>query len=311
MVGMDTKAKLQKVAELVNEMLAAYDSVNYGFGVTPPNDGIDNYTRTRMKLKIDDWASKISGVSLGYYAEFMQWKKYGITKKRVVSTGTADVTVGNNGQDFQKSIQLKSTVQADPSVVTTMMKVALNQLSGERGEVPRDGDRKIVDMTIMDSANNWPFGIFLFKRPTKDEYIAEAAKVLRGILATAAYRKHNTPGVYHKKPTILEGFGINDATRNWMFDARVQSPGTPLKVKNYGQIYGNRSTRPIFKVHGGGYSMPFEITFKIRHASGYALNDGEIVKKAVFHALKTGGNIDVKLASWDSDRASHFRTNRW
>jgi hypothetical protein len=76
-------------------------------------------------------------------------------KGRALIGGIADV--GSETGYGGKAIQHKFTSTKNYSDVDAHIKKALLQLTGAKGETPRDGNVRVADVTIEDGANTWPF----------------------------------------------------------------------------------------------------------------------------------------------------------
>lgn len=113
----------------------------------------------QMLQNIEDWMRRIVGAVEGHGAEFELYYTHRFLKKRQVvrGQGIADVAIGTNGDSFAKAIQSKSTVQKGHSAIDDYIKAAFIQLTGEKGETPRAIDRPVIQITIWDDANPWPW----------------------------------------------------------------------------------------------------------------------------------------------------------
>lgn len=92
----------------------------------------------------------------GYLLEYDTLRKH-TDKGRIVShQDGADIVIGKLENAFSKSMQLKAVSTKDPKSVDGHIKKALEQLAGMYGEKPRDADRYIAKVVIMNSDNPWP-----------------------------------------------------------------------------------------------------------------------------------------------------------
>jgi hypothetical protein len=249
--------------------------------------------------KIDEWASKILGVTSGYDAEFKQMYKHRIEKYRTLVAGHADVTIGEPDEVHAKSVQLKSTI-GDHSDVSSMIKVALNQLSGERGELPRPKDRLVVDMYILSAENTWPGGAHTLGTLNWRQYVETAQAKILSLCAESGYRQHiATRG--HKQ----EGHGISPALRGHLTDLSLKH-AAPLSHFPY--MEHRNSTQLIAPVHGLHPSQGekvIHLTFKIRYHFGYPIVVGRdlltgearvnFLHAAVFNVFRVGPELRIHL----------------
>lgn len=240
--------------------------------------------------KIDEWTNKIRGVTSGYEAEFTQMYKYRMIKGQTLYPKHADVTVGEPWEINAKSIQLKSTI-GDHSDVTQMIKVALNQLSGERGETPRDQDRMIVDMHILSRENTWPGGKGTMGTWDWNTYVAKAVEKIKILCSENSYRQHQPE---HK----IEGFGLNKATISRMTDVSSRSI---YPVSKFGYLGHPNSTQLLMQTHGKHPSQGervIHLSIKLRYQQGYPVIKGQnlienkktynFIRSATFHVVRVG-----------------------
>lgn len=221
--------------------------------------------------KLEEWAQKLNGVASGYYAEYLQMYKHRIEKNRFISDSSGDVTIGEPGEFGAKTVQLKATVQ-DHTEVNSMMKVALNQLSGERGETPRDGDRMVVDMTILSAENAWPGNLSTLGTFGWDDYVRQATSVILTLCSEGSYRKH----IRQKHVKSVDGMGLNPATRGMLTDVGYNPIGI---ASQFSGIFGSHhnSSQMMTNPHGMHPSQGdpiVHLTFKIRYRCGYPLDYG-------------------------------------
>ncbi len=115
-------------------------------------------TEVFLKDKIEKWTNNLGG-ALGHMAEFEIYYKHRIVKGRRVAPpgGTGDVVIGEPDDPFAKTIQSKAITTAAPSTVTKDLQDAMQQLAGLSGETPRPNDNYVVQITIYNSDNPWPF----------------------------------------------------------------------------------------------------------------------------------------------------------
>jgi hypothetical protein len=248
---------------------------------------VDNY----FVGKIDEWTQKILGICNGYEAEFTQMYKHRVMKGRIISDDTGDVTVGEPHELHAKTIQLKSTIQDTASTVSTMIKVALNQLSGERGEMPRAGDRLVVDMIIQNPRNTWPGDSGTLGLYNWSEFEKHAIEKLHSLCTD--YRRHQS--------SSIPGYGLSGAARASLTDAR--EAGQLYKVRDIQALGRHSSTQVVSHQQGHHPSNPTKlkhITIKIRYPRGYPIRGAQNLETGrysarwlqlvVFNVFRVGDN---------------------
>ncbi|MBM3116357.1 hypothetical protein [Jeongeupia naejangsanensis] len=283
---MDTKEKLARIQEIVQALLDSYKELE----PKAPTSPVDTY----FLKKIEEWASKIFGISGGYEAEFLQMYKHRTLKGRSLLEGHADVTVGDASAWEAKSIQLKNTIQ-DHSAVSRMISEAINQLAGERGETPRVDDRLVVDMSICNNDNTWPLGAHTLGSMTMDEFQTATRNKLFKLITE--HQPHNPQGA--------SGRGMSYQTiQKRLTD--VQTPTTQLS-----QIPNTRfpkstqlATYTINHVQGSTtYQKVIHFTIKIRYKYGFPIRhlgtngwEYRYLKLAVFNSWRSGNTLHTELA---------------
>lgn len=110
-----------------------------------------------LSKKIESAASSLKGITRGHLREVLYATKHLEKKRTVILQKHADVTIGNDNDVFAKSVQLKSSSATKPNDVDTLLAKAAYQISGAKGEVPRENDRRIIDVAINHPDNPWPF----------------------------------------------------------------------------------------------------------------------------------------------------------
>ena len=190
---------IREMAELIEDILAVKLLLELNAGITRVDQDIFQ--------KVETWLNQVYGNAGGYLHEFKTYYKHRVSKSREVQRGHyADVTI-TNAQGVAKAVQLKSTIQNDPAAVTQMIAAAANQLSGERGEMPSDNQRRVIDVVIRNPSNPWPF-TEANRRGTKteQEIITKASSVISEALKN--YTKHNSIKPGNAKPSA--GKGLSD-----------------------------------------------------------------------------------------------------
>lgn len=246
--------------------------------------------------KIDEWASKIVGISNGYDAEFTQMYKHRVLKGRIISDEHGDVTVGNPDDLHAKTIQLKSTIQGTASTVSTMIKVALNQLSGERGEQPRVGDRLVVDMVIQNPNNTWPGDAGTLGSYDWSQFESKAIEKLKALCTD--YRMH----ISDKTP----GHGLSPNAIGSLTDTKTL--GLTYKIRDIPVLGRPQSTQVVSHQYGQHPSNPLKLkhlTIKIRYPRGYPIRGSQnLITNAytnqwlhlvAFNVFRVGDSLSIVL----------------
>ncbi|RDU99255.1 hypothetical protein [Trinickia dinghuensis] len=192
------------------------------FGGPDPR-GTDDWVRwvnaQVVRGKHQEWERKIHGVLMGYQRE-MQSAHKNFAKNRPVGFERADVTVGTT-ESFAKAIQHKHTVSPENSAVNEMIAKAANQLTGESGEKPLPGQRKIIDMMINDSENWWPFDLKDF------DGISAEANLNDGVIPLAWVKAKGAKQILTQLQKYKKGAkGLNQKTVN-SFGNHVPNPFAP------------------------------------------------------------------------------------
>lgn len=282
-----SREKLQNIENIISKLRDARAELELSAHLP-----VDQY----FIAKIDEWASKIIGISNGYDAEFTQMYKHRVLKGRVISDDHGDVTVGEPHELHAKTIQLKSTIQDSASVVSNMIKVALNQLSGERGEKPRDGDRLIVDMIVQNPDNTWPGDSGTLGSYDWKQFETTAMEKLKTLCTD--YRQH----ISDKKP----GYGLSPTARNSLTDR--QSSGVSYNVSNIPMLHRPQSTQVVSHQWGHHPSNPLKLkhlTIKIRYPRGYPIRGSKNLISGnynhqwlclvVFNIYRVGNELSISL----------------
>lgn len=100
--------------------------------------------------------NKAYGQAMAFQHEYAStMRAYG--KGRHVDTQLrGDVTVGQPQDPFAKTIECKSITAPDKGSVNAAIRKAIEQLAGQTGHMPRDGDVRVMDVVIEGNRNPWP-----------------------------------------------------------------------------------------------------------------------------------------------------------
>jgi len=243
--------------------------------------------------KIDEWTQKILGICNGYDAEFTQMYKHRVLKGRYIGDTTGDVTVGEPDELHAKTIQLKSTIQDSASVVSNMIKVALNQLSGDRGEHPRANDLLVVDMIIQNPDNTWPGDSGTLGTYGWTDFEKQAITKIKELCEN--YRKHTSK---------VNGYGLSPSARNRLTD--ISNSGQLYNVRDIPLLQRPGSTQIVAHQHGHHPSDAAKVkhlTIKIRYPRGYPIRGSlnlvtqnytfRWLQSVVFNVFRVGNELVI------------------
>ena len=215
------------------------------------------------KSQIATGINKAYGQAEAFMLEYITLVKAQGKGREIITQVHADVTVGTADKLFAKSVECKSVTTAAKGDVTTQLRKALLQLAGGTGHTPRDGDVRVVDLTITSRDNPWPC--------PSGSYTTGRAVVLFANLCTQAENEI--------KSLINENRDGSNSLRTWLAGedpaktASVQRLGNvPLQnpVNPAGPpIHHRGSTRPVAVTHSGQVHKIRCVTIKIRYEPGY------------------------------------------
>ncbi|MCU0229424.1 MAG: hypothetical protein MUF01_17485, partial [Bryobacterales bacterium] len=225
---------------------------------------------------IEDMAKILNtaaGPLAGKEAEFREYYHNRFVKLRnVVFQGNiADVAI-DYGNGVGKAIQCKSTLEDGCAAITNMIADAANQLTGERGETPRAGDRWVIDLTVRSPTNPWPFS-------HKNTY------------GTKSLNEYKTQA----RQTVL------DAVKTYAHGAKGMSVGTLGRLTDTTGLTVNKlsvkNTR-VTATNALGAAVAMQtLTVKIRYDFPYPLVGQPLgstkLKLAAFEVMRNGNNLTV------------------
>lgn len=266
---MNTAQKLEFLRNTLDRMMETVEELSH----RDPLPHVDKY----FQDKIEEWVSKILGVTSGYEAEFRQMYKHRMEKMRNLYSGHGDVTVGDPDELHAKTIQLKSTI-GDFSQVNSMIKVALNQLSGERGEMPREKDRLVVDMNILNADNTWPGGAGTLGDYDWQQYQQRVCAQIESLCAADSYRQHGSQVTSKRKGKTttkeVEGFGLSPAIRQHLTDTESRQLYSVSKIPMLNKPHSSQVLSHSWGHHPSQGEKVIHLTFKIRYFHGYPVRGG-------------------------------------
>jgi hypothetical protein len=163
----DLKAKVTSTAvtlqDLYNWILAHQDELFYQSLWVQP-DPIAIHNSSQMLNRLRDVLTKIAANISGYHKELdlaarqIVKARLDSTNKRLVHFGSRGDVAIDYGFGYGKALQSKSCFAAGYADVDKHIQKAAVQLTGDlmAAETPGGADRRIVDISIKNSANRWP-----------------------------------------------------------------------------------------------------------------------------------------------------------
>ncbi len=167
------KEKFRFLVKAVADLLDWYNDADLeegaqlvlGLKSSFPWDSVRLANAEKLKSRLKSVLTSAAGQVSGYHKELAlatrQLAKsefHGSGKTRQIHFGNRGDVAVDYGLGFGKAIQSKSSFAADKASIDEMIRVAANQLTGERSEreTPLPKDRRVVDVTIKNSSNPWP-----------------------------------------------------------------------------------------------------------------------------------------------------------
>ena len=259
--------QLTMIRELVNtiqELKDQYDVLKQGNNLATGDEEIMDEAET--------WLNQIAGTVGGYEHEFRTYIKYRVGKSREVVRGFyADITITDPITKIGKAVQLKSTNQDDASAVTSMISDAANQLSNERGERPRNLDRRVIDMQIRSDKNPWPFtNKNTHGRGTKSELEFKQKAIQVVLEAVTNYRQHSTG--QNGTPAQV-GTGMSPKARGHLTDVQNLHVFPMAGNQSVGPRSGIKAFQGLTTMGGMANFHVVNLTVKIRFSPAYWVID--------------------------------------
>lgn len=251
----------------------------------------------RLKGELENKASSLMGITLGHLFE-VRAAGAQLKKERTISLQThADLTVGAGNEWFAKSIQLKSSTGITPNDVDTHIGKAAYQLSGKKGEVPRDLDRRIVDVQICNPENPWPFTSEEKRDDNLSAFLDKAkARILRYVGGKKTSHGGDKPPKKKLKGNPAERGGLPEGAQKELSLVEKASD-VSRKTPNPKQGIGERSTVLTLTVAKKKHLLDC-ITVKIRFfpPREVVMDDGSKrqLKLAVFYVYRTEQELACK-----------------
>ncbi|AKF85400.1 hypothetical protein MFUL124B02_11775 [Myxococcus fulvus 124B02] len=274
----------KNIADLIAEaqkLQGAYAALKQDYERQRDKQAQEARTQAEILLKIRNAMSSTLGIFQGHLFEVRESLKH-MNKGRVVILQThADLTIGEETDLFAKSIQLKSCITHKPTDVDTLIAKAAYQLSGAKGEIPRERDRRIVDIQVSHPDNPWPYTP-THRQPSHDlSTLLEAAE--ERIVKYFMEGKPNNGRGFDKRDSFFSDLGEFDT-----------SPFVKLKLGSPFIDSGPKSTR--LRLHSSGFSNTRFVVrtadIKIRFASPRKVTFGEdkedLLELAVFSLYRVG-----------------------
>jgi hypothetical protein len=254
-------------------------------------------TYEKLLARIKNNSSSLKGVVHGYLREVQSAIKHLQKGRVVIIQKHADVTVGDEGDVFAKSVQIKSTYTTTVGDVDTHLANAAYQISGVN-EKPRPRDRRIIDVTIANFFNTWPFTPKKTWDGTLETLLSACeARILR-------YVNENKP---HSER------GLTTEAKSWLHDVADFKNELGNKIwtnQSKNRPGGSRNTRMVLesapesskKAVDGQYVFDY-ITVKIRFYPGRKVSlEGKTkdsLKVAIFAVFKVKDKLYCEYLGYE------------
>ncbi|WP_375445608.1 hypothetical protein [uncultured Fibrella sp.] len=271
----EAQSKLIKESLLMIDEIIAYDVLAGGFNHNAHfDDELMNDIASILNTAIGPFAGK--------HAELKAYYKNRFKKRREVKYQgrIADVTANYGNGQGGIAIQLKSTYDDGCAAVLNMIGDAANQLTGERGENPRPGDRWVIDVVIRNPSNPWPFKYqATFGHKTLAEYQTEAKQKIQAKLTKYKPGVNGLNAAAFHKLTDTNAFALRKV---------VNSPKNSRMSSTYQDVFG----------HIQPNQHHTSITVKIRYDFPYPLatippNPTQYIQKITFEVVRAGNALIV------------------
>lgn len=276
-----------------NELLGRLVRIHEIFSKILENRPLYDRMSPDKKTQLSTGINKSYGQAEAFLVEYMA-VLHAENKGRPVITQThADVTSGAADALFAKSIECKSVTAPSRGDVLTQIRKAIEQLAGNTGSMPRDGDVRVIEVVINSRDNPWPDsgGHYGQGRPMQpeDDLTRKALEDFRTLLS------ENRDGANKLRLWITsDGVGGN-------------APSQPLRNFNTGgpnPVSYPGSTRPLVAVQTGPTSFQLHkvrcVALKVRFDPAYtttvSMSGGEEVTEISMQAYRSAmGGIEYKV----------------
>jgi len=233
---LELRERVNAIHKILNDSLNVYNNLN-------------PYRQSQLVTGIN----KAYGQAMGFQHEYLTTGD-ALGKGRFVETQVnGDVTMGLADQLFAKTVECKSVTVPGNGPVNTAIEKAIEQLGGQTGHMPREGDVRVVDIKIDGGDNPWPLpgGEYGLSREnaTLGDIIKSGLAILNDIII-----RSNKPGAM--------------AIRDWLMGQNYMGLD---KKGPLGQLNNSKSTRPVFVDHIGITRKIRCLTIKVRYGEPYWL----------------------------------------
>ncbi|MGE8498038.1 MAG: hypothetical protein ACN6O6_11060 [Pseudomonas sp.] len=277
----------EELAERVTAMATIFNSI-----LTDPH--LWNIINDDSKQQITTGINKSYGQALSFLHEY-QTTEAARNKVRTVSTQwNGDVTVGSQNDLFAKTVECKSGTAPAKTDINALIRKAVSQLAGETGHLPREGDVRVVDVSIDGRYNPWPMqgGSYGTVRSaiSLTTLVEEAKKVLMGLI------EENT----NIKSWLLQEMVDPNLQAHRLNNHQQPFEIAPGMIQN--RFIHPRSTRPVYIDQQNQTQKIKCLTFKIRYSTPYPLTSNTTTESLTsmtiqaFHNRTHPNTLKIELA---------------
>lgn len=295
------------------ELLGRLARIHEIFSKILENQGLYDKMSQDKKTQLSTGINKSYGQAEAFLVEYMAVMRAENKGRPVITQTHADVTSGAADALFAKSIECKSVTAPTRGDVLTQIRKAIEQLAGNTGAMPRDGDVRVIQVVINSRDNPWPDagGHYGQGRPMQSE-----DDLSRKALADF-------------KTLLSEARDGANKLRLWITSDAVggTAPSHPLRNFNSGgqnPVSYPGSTRPLVPVQNGPNSFQLHkvrcVALKVRFDPGYTTiaswMGGEEVTEISMQAYRSAmGDIEYSVVKVKKDvftfdpQSGHYANN--
>jgi hypothetical protein len=278
------------------ELLGRLKRIHEIFATVLENRSVYDKLSDEKKTQLSTGINKSYGQAEAFLVEYITVLRAENKGRPVVTQTYGDVTSGAADALYAKTVEGKSVTAPKRGDVVAQIRKAIEQLAGNTGHMPRDGDVRVMDVFINSRDNPWPAtgGGYTQYR----EVIVES-ELLR--LALEDFRN-----------LLSEGTDGAGKLRTWLMTDPVggSAPSQPLRNfttptgPNTPPITYPGSTRPVVPVQTGPNNFTLHkarcVALKIRYDPGYmtlvTMQRMEEVTEISMQAFRSGmGGIEYKV----------------
>jgi hypothetical protein len=278
-----------------NELLGRLVRIHEIFSKILENRALYDKMSQDKKTQLSTGINKSYGQAEAFLVEYMAVLRAENKGRPVITQTHADVTSGAADALFAKSIECKSVTAPTRGDVLTQIRKAIEQLAGNTGSMPRDGDVRVIEVVINSRDNPWPDagGHYGKGRPmqSEDELTRKALDDFKALLS------ENRDGANKLRlwitSDLVGGTAPSQPLRNFNFPS-----GGPAPLVHAG------STRPLVAVQTGPTTVQLHkvrcVALKVKFDPAYTTTvtwaGGEEVTEISMQAYRSAmGAIEYKV----------------